>query len=132
MVKNRAMEIENVIEKIIQYRNVKGFTFENMAAELDITPAAYRKIETGETKLTVDRLFKISKILDTPLSQLLEIGNDVFQQNNNENATGYQQKIEHYHQENKELTDTLVVSLQKEIEHLKGEIQFLRKLAEGK
>ena len=45
------MELEKIIEKITQYRNRKGYTYENMAHDLHITPAAYRKIETGETKL---------------------------------------------------------------------------------
>ena len=54
------MELEKIIEKITQYRNRKGYTYENMAHDLHITPAAYRKIETGETKLTVERLFKIA------------------------------------------------------------------------
>ena len=53
------MEIAQVIERIVQGRNKKGYTYENMAVELDLTTAAYRKIETGETKLTVERLFKI-------------------------------------------------------------------------
>lgn len=39
------MDIEKVIERIAQQRNKKGFTYENMADELDITPAAYRKIQ---------------------------------------------------------------------------------------
>ena len=41
------MEMEKIIEKIAQYRNKKGYTYENMADELELTPAAYRKIETG-------------------------------------------------------------------------------------
>ena len=65
------MELEKIIEKITQYRNRKGYTYENMAHDLHITPAAYRKIETGETKLTVERLFKIAEILDIKVSDLL-------------------------------------------------------------
>ena len=49
------MEMEKIIEKITQYRNRKGYTYENMADELELTTAAYRKIETGETKLSVER-----------------------------------------------------------------------------
>ena len=51
------MEMEKIIEKIAQHRNSKGYTYENMADELELTPAVYRKIEAGETKLTVERLF---------------------------------------------------------------------------
>jgi len=69
------MEIEKIIEKIVQKRTKKGYTFENMAYELDITPAAYRKIETGETKLSVERLIKISEILGVNLSDFLDLKN---------------------------------------------------------
>ncbi|MDR0573361.1 MAG: helix-turn-helix domain-containing protein [Tannerella sp.] len=42
-----------------------------------LTPAAYRKIETGKTKLTVERLYRISEILNASLAEWMEIGNDV-------------------------------------------------------
>ncbi|MDR2962969.1 MAG: helix-turn-helix transcriptional regulator [Bacteroidales bacterium] len=108
-------KIEQVIHKIVAIRNKNGYTLENMAHELDITPAAYRKIETGETKLTVERLFCISDILRTSMSDLLEIGNDVFQQTNHEHATGYQQKIENFYQENKDVYEKLIASKNEQI-----------------
>ena len=121
-------KINNITKKIAAARARKGFSFDNMAHELSITPAAYRKIEIGKTKLTVERLFQISEILEVSLSELLEIGNDLFQQTNNENATGYQQKIENFYQENKEMTQNLLESMKDEIAHLKSEIDFLRGL----
>ena len=108
-------KIENVIRKIATVRTKKGYSYENMAHELSITPAAYRKIETCETKLSVERLFRISEILKTSISNLLEIGNEVFQQTNNENATGYQQKIEHFYQEYKEVYEKLLQSKDEQI-----------------
>ena len=112
-------KIENIIKKISTIRTKKGYTYENLAHELSISAAAYRKIETGETKLTVERLFQIAEILDSPLTDLLEIGNDVFQQTNNENATGYQQKIENFYQENKEIYEKLLQSKDEQIVFLK-------------
>ena len=61
----------------------------------------------------------IRKILETPLSNLLEIGNDIFQQTNNESATGYQQKIENFYQENKEVYEKLLQSKDEQIALLK-------------
>jgi len=117
-------KIEQIINKIISIRIKNGYTLENMAHELDITPAAYRKIETRETKLTVERLFCIAEILKAPLSDLLEIGSDVFQQTNNENATGcYQQKIENFYQENKETYEKLIKSKDEQISLLKSLIE---------
>ena len=117
----KSQKIEQVINKIVSTRTKNGYTLENMAQELDITPAAYRKIETGETKLTVERLFCIAEILKVPLSELLEIGNDVFQQTNNENATGcYQQKIENFYQESKYVYEKLLKSKDEQITLLKS------------
>ena len=121
------MQMEKIIEKITQYRNRKGYTYENMADELDLTTAAYRKIETGETKLSVERLFKISNILETPLNEFLEFDGISQNQNNYNNENVYQQKIDNFYQENKEITaelikakDQLIEVLQKEIEYLKS------------
>jgi transcriptional regulator with XRE-family HTH domain len=62
-----------------------------MANELSLTPAAYRKIETGETKLTLERLFQISEIL-----------------------------IENFYQENKEVYEKLIAAKDEQIEFLKS------------
>ena len=110
---------EQVIDKIVSIRSKNGYTLENMAHELDITPAAYRKIETGETKLTVERLFCIAEILKAPVSDFLEIEN-VLQQFNSEHATGYQQKIENFYQENKEVYEKLIASKDEQIALLKS------------
>ena len=119
-------KVEKVIKNIASTRTKKGYTYENMAHELSITPAAYRKIETGETKLTVERLFHISEILKASLTDLLEIG-DVFHQTNQENATGFQriERIENFYQENKEIYEKLLQSKEEQIELLKS---FLEKM----
>lgn len=88
-------KVEKVVIKITTARNKKGYNYENMAHDLSITPAAYRKIETGETKLTLERLF------------------------NNETATGYQQKIENFYQENREVYEKLLQSKDEQIMLLK-------------
>ena len=120
------MEMEKIIEKIAQYRNKKGYTYENMADELELTPAAYRKIETGETKLTVERLFRISAILETPINEFLEIDKNTFVQNNYSNESVFQQKIENFYQENKEITEQLIKAKDQLIEQLQKEIQTLK------
>ncbi len=120
------MEMEKIIEKITQYRNRKGYTYENMADELELTTAAYRKIETGETKLSVERLFRISNILETPVNELLDLDKNHFIQNNYNSESVISQRIENFYQENKEITselikakDQLIMQLQKENEFLK-------------
>ena len=123
--------MEEVLLKIKEYRKKKGFSYENMAHELNTSAAAYRKIELNQTKLTVERLVQIAQILEAKIEDLLDLkANSEFNQTNNENATGYQQQIVNYFQENKEKSekieqlyelrlkdkDVLIVQLQKMLE----------------
>jgi len=119
----------NIIKKISSTRAKKGYSYENMASELSMTPASYRKIEIGKTKLTVVRLFQISKILNVLPFELLGIDNDSFQQiNNNINSADFQNKFEKLSQENKEISQKVIEDLRDEILQLKSEIEFLRGL----
>ncbi len=120
--------MEKIIEKIAQYRNRKGYTYENMADELELTTAAYRKIETGETKLSVERLFRISNILETPIDELLDLDKNHFIQNNYNNESIISQRIENFYQENKEITEQLIKAKDQLIEILQKEIENLKKI----
>ncbi|MEZ2338393.1 helix-turn-helix domain-containing protein [Mucilaginibacter sp. RCC_168] len=51
-------------EKIRLKRLEKRLSQENMAFELDISQAAYSKIELGQTELTINRIFEIAEILE--------------------------------------------------------------------
>ncbi|MDR1762273.1 MAG: helix-turn-helix domain-containing protein [Bacteroidales bacterium] len=125
--------MENVLQKIKDIRNIKGFSYEYMANELGISTSAYRKIESSETKLTVERLIQISEILQTPVHKILGVkSTNVFYQNyNHDNGTIIaNQDIEtYYHQENRETTQKLIQALEDEITHLHEEILFLREMA---
>lgn len=50
-------------EKIRLKRLERNYSQENMAFELDISQAAYSKIERGETEISVLRIFAIAEIL---------------------------------------------------------------------
>ena len=118
--------MEKILKKISHLRNSKGLTYENMADELKLTTAAYRKIEIGETKLSVERLFNISNILETPINEFLETENISQNQNNYHNENVYQQKIDNFYQENKEITEQLINSKDQLIEILQKEIEYLK------
>ena len=126
MVKDKNMEMEKIIAKITQYRNRKGYTYENMADELELTTAAYRKIETGETKLSVERLFRISNILETPVNELLDLDKNHFIQNNYNSESVISQRIENFYQENKEITSELIKAKDQLITQLQKENEFLK------
>ena len=123
--------MEEILQQIKDIRNVKGFSYEYMANELDISTSAYRKIESNETKLTVERLFQIAEILQTPVDKLLGSKlSTVYYQNNNDNGTfnSFTEVEHYYHQENRETTQKLIQTLEQEIKHLREEITFLREM----
>lgn len=68
--------IANVaIEKL---RKAKKISREDMAVHLDISLEAYRKIENGVTKLSLDRLAQICEILGTSIIDILNENNEKF------------------------------------------------------
>ena len=127
--------MEEILQKIKDMRNVKGFSYENMADELKISTSTYRKIETGETNLTVERLFQIAEILQTPVTKLLgEKSSNVFYQTNKDSGTfnAYNEIENYYHQENREITQKMIKNMENEIEHLREEVAFLREITKAK
>jgi len=123
--------MDDLLLKMKEIRNLKGFSCEYMAEVLHISTSAYRKIETGETKLTVERLFQISEILKTPVGKLLgSEKQNVFYQNNNDHGTfnGYYDVENYYHQENREVTQKLIQTMEQEIAHLRKEVDSLQEI----
>lgn len=53
-------------------REIKNLTQEYIATELGLSIRAYSKIETGESKLTIDRLIKICEIIEVPFIKILQ------------------------------------------------------------
>lgn len=99
--------MEKVLQRIKEYRKKKGYSYDTMAHELNTSPAAYRKVELNQTKLTVERLYQIAQILEAKVEDILDVKSDkTYHQTNNDNATGYQ-KIEHLYQGNKEKSDKI-------------------------
>jgi len=67
--------MNDIARNIKQIRELKSYTQEYMAQELDISQPAYVKIEQGLTILKVDRLQQIADILEVDLSALLNTTN---------------------------------------------------------
>lgn len=120
--------MEKIIKKIAEIRSKKGFSYENMAHDLDLSTSAYRKIETGETKLTVERLVDISKILETPLNNFLDTESQKnFNQEIRENGTGYQAvDNDNIYYEYSEVSKKLIEVYEQQIKDLKAEIEELK------
>lgn len=59
-------------ERIRRLRQSRDYTQDNMAAELDITPGAYAKIERGETDPSATRLLRIAEILGVDVTSFFK------------------------------------------------------------
>ncbi len=110
------MKVEDVLKRIKEIREKKGFSQESMVLNMkkEISQAAYQKLEKNKTKLTVERLFEIIEILEVSIEDVFEIKTkDQYVQNNAEGSTGFlqkkQQQIENYYQDNKEKNEQIVL-----------------------
>ena len=61
-------------EKIRFFRRTKGFTQEQIAEKLNITPVAYSNIERGESGVSMKRLEEIAEAIGVELWELLSLG----------------------------------------------------------
>ena len=120
--------MEKVLSNIRKTRNLRGYSLENMAMELNISDSAYRKIENNQTKLSLERFLQIAKVLDVSVNELIgEKSHREYNQNNNEQGTfiGHQE-FENFYQENKEINQKLLNSFESTIKLQQEEILFLR------
>ena len=110
----------DILSNIREIRKEKGISHEAMAVNLGISQAAYTKLENKETKLTVDRLYKIAEILDTKIEKLLDLNtNKIYQQEFKDQSTNYQE-IQNLYQENKDVYDGLIESKDEQIVFMKS------------
>ena len=115
--------MERIISKIQEIRKKKGYSYENMANDLNISAGAYRKIEMNQTKLTVERLYQIAEILSVKIEELLEIEtNKIYKQEVSENGSVYQ-SIDLY------LVQKLMDQYGERIEELKEQVEFWKSRA---
>ena len=58
-------------DKIKSIRELKNYTQEYMAYQLGMTQAGYSKIENGKTRVNIEKLQKLSVILDLPVEAII-------------------------------------------------------------
>jgi len=73
-----SLKAKTVAGNIRKVREIRNYTQDYLAAKLGISQNAYSKIELGYSKITVERLFSISLILDVGVTQLLDTDSSDF------------------------------------------------------
>ena len=115
-----------IAKNIKKYRELKGFSQEYMAHQLSVNQSTYAKMENSSTKITIDKLFSVAKLLETDVSEILDLKNQtIFNQTDNETANAFG-KVEHYYQENKEVYQELLKAKDEQITLLKEQIIFYK------
>ena len=61
-----------IVEKIIQIREIKGITQQDLAAACNFEKSNMSIIEAGRTNFTISTLFKISQALGVRLTDLVD------------------------------------------------------------
>jgi transcriptional regulator with XRE-family HTH domain len=113
--------------KIKKIRESKNYTQVYMSNKLNISQNTYSKIESGGIKLTVDRLKKISEVLDLSVEDILNNESQVFNFHNS-NIDKFYGYIETLHEDNRELFQTSIKLLNEQITYLKSENEKLLKI----
>jgi len=67
-----AFKVRSIAGNIRRIREGKGYTQEYLAMKLGISQNAYSKIELGYTKITLERLFQIARIIEIEVVKLME------------------------------------------------------------
>ena len=107
-------------KNIRKFRELKGYSQEYMANEMELTQASYAKLESNSTKISVERLFTIAKLLETDVADILELNKQtIYQQDIKEHSIGHQE-VQNLHQDNKEVYEKLLQSKDEQIALLKS------------
>lgn len=60
------------VSRIQLLRKAKRMSEKVMAATLGVTQSAYSRMESGDTGITIETLFKIARILDSKVNDLIQ------------------------------------------------------------
>ena len=112
--------------KIRKIRELKGFTQDYMAAQLEISQRAYSKLENEEIKLDWQRIERISTILEIEPIDLVSFDDNLVFNNSPQSGKNNTNTI------NNHFPDELKKSYEDRIKHLEEEIIFLRSLISNK
>lgn len=61
-------------ERIKKAREIKGYSQEYLAEELKISQSAYSDLENNKTKISLQHLERIARVLETDIIELLSKG----------------------------------------------------------
>ena len=110
--------MDKIIENIKKFRELKNLTRDVVAEKLEMSLSGYSKLERGDVELTVNKLYRISEILEIDVSQILNFdASQIFNVTNNSVANVIA-KDQHNHYQD-EYKDKYIQLLEAEVARLK-------------
>ena len=115
---------------IKKHRELKGLRQQDLADKLSMNLRSYQNLESGDTKLDLERLSQIAEVLETPIEDLLKqdgvfIHQEVKEANGTGSGTAGTGNIYNNYVD-KEVLDKLIASKESEIQVLKDENKYLK------
>jgi len=84
-----SLKEKHIGNRIKRIREERDYSQDYIAQRLNITQKAYSKIETNQTRLSVDNLLKIAEVLETSVNKILDIdGGTVYNNYSTHNGEG--------------------------------------------
>jgi transcriptional regulator with XRE-family HTH domain len=74
--------MDKIIANIKKFRELKNLTRDEVAAKLEMSISGYSKLERGDVELTINKLYRISQILEVQVSQILNFDTSQIFNNN--------------------------------------------------
>ena len=119
------MKKSDMYKNIRQLREIRGYTREDMADQLNMTVSGYSKIERGEVDLSISRLSRLSEILEVDMMQLLHMEvADLIQTKPNHEGSGLPMDDETFRLYGNQ--QKYIALLEREIERLNQTIENMR------
>jgi transcriptional regulator with XRE-family HTH domain len=110
---------KQIADNIKKFRELKNVTRDQMAADLEMSLSGYGKLERGEVDITINKLYKISNILEVSVSQMMNFDvSNIFNVHGNQTVNGVEVKEQHYYSD--QYKDKYIKMLEEEVDRLKN------------
>lgn len=119
--------MESTAQIIKKHRESMNYSQEYIARQLGISQPAYAKLENGNTRITLKRLFKLAEILQRDPKEFLT-GNNPINLNGDDNSYDLVEKL---YKDNKEIQQKLIDLLHRENQRLLLENERLWKIIQS-
>ena len=121
--------MNNIGLNIRKLREKKGFSQEFVADKLGINQSSYGKLERDISNITLDRLYKISDILEEDITTILDIGKKNIFNNQTNQGNGY---VETINNDYKTMIEEFKLSYEKMLGIKDEQINLLKSFLENK